>query len=148
MNNMFLYDQLIKLDEAIADKLIYQIDKKLKFIGSVKPFGDYVHEAKIKFPPTYKFIHKGCSYLLNSSYVPCYTDRVFWLNGKDRDKWTVESKSYECCYSVNCSDHKPVYAQFVVQRQEKSMKEHKTPTKQIVIEEPMELSDFGEKRLF
>lgn len=103
-------------DECVAGKYVENVQKKLKKTGVLPEEGTYIMEEPINFPPTYKNIHKGSSYLLNREYAPSYTDRIFHLAGTHPHAATVECRAYQCCYHINLSDHKPVYGQFIVRR--------------------------------
>jgi hypothetical protein len=63
-------------------------------------------EAEVEFPPTYKF--KKWKY--SKKRVPAWTDRVLV---KDRDE-IMKQVSYGAVMSSEHSDHKPVYAQFLM----------------------------------
>lgn len=113
-NNCFIYDQLLSMDEVFANGIIAKTQASIRKLGLFEPIGDFIFESKINFPPTYKLIHKGFSYLLNANYVPCYPDRIFYLRPKNQEKKLTEQKSYESSFTTVDSDHKPVYAQFTV----------------------------------
>jgi hypothetical protein len=114
VNSTFVFDALLDEDECLEGRYGEQLEERLKKAGIIPGKEEHIKEAPINFPPTYKHIHKGASYLLNKTYVPCYTDRIFYLTGIKPKGKTIEAKSYQCCYHVNLSDHKPVYGQFVV----------------------------------
>eukprot|EP00913_Durusdinium_trenchii_P020617 g19363.t1 len=62
-------------------------------------------EAKITFPPTYKFDKKSDVY--DSSKKQ--RDRILW-----KKDVAIKSLSYDWVPSLKCSDHRPVFAQFEV----------------------------------
>lgn len=71
--------------------------------------GDIFHgfqEAKIRFPPTYKYrIGSDCFDILGKR-VPSYTDRILFRCKRSDLKCQI----YDSVQRVNTSDHKPVYA--------------------------------------
>lgn len=67
-------------------------------------------EAKITFPPTYKFDKKSDVYDSSKKQrVPSWTDRILW-----KKDVAIKSLSYDWVPSLKCSDHRPVFAQFEV----------------------------------
>jgi len=67
-------------------------------------------EAPIAFPPTYKFDNRSDVYDTSKKQrVPSWTDRILWK----RDNCT-KPLSYTSVPELQCSDHKPVFAQFEV----------------------------------
>lgn len=65
-------------------------------------------EAEITFPPTYKFDARSENYDTSKKQrVPSWTDRILW---KRSDK--IRPMRYSSVQSVQCSDHRPVFAQF------------------------------------
>lgn len=67
-------------------------------------------EADIKFPPTYKFDDHSDQYdSSKKKRVPSWTDRILWKRDSN-----IKPVSYTSVPSLQCSDHKPVIAQFEV----------------------------------
>jgi len=67
-------------------------------------------EAAINFPPTYKFdAHSDVYDTSKKQRVPSWTDRILW---KRDDQ--IRSVAYGSIQSLQCSDHRPVFAQFEV----------------------------------
>ena len=102
------------MDEAHVNEIVNFSKNKLKEKGIFEESYEYIFEPVIRFPPTYKMIHKGFSYLLNDTYIPSFPDRIFCLKPLIFTSFEIENKSYECSFVTNKSDHKPVYAQYSV----------------------------------
>ncbi|CAE7245856.1 INPP5E [Symbiodinium microadriaticum] len=67
-------------------------------------------EAAINFPPTYKFDkHSDIYDSSKKQRVPSWTDRILWR----RDPH-IKSLAYDSVPCLQCSDHRPVFAQFEV----------------------------------
>jgi len=67
-------------------------------------------EAVINFPPTYKFdTHTDRYDTSKKQRVPSWTDRILWK----RDSH-IRSMAYTSVQSMQCSDHRPIFAQFEV----------------------------------
>jgi len=124
-DNRFLFNGLIKVDELVGTNLINEVEQLVQDEITEKQGNGLIYEPPVHFPPTYKLIHKGYSYVLNEDYIPSYTDRIFVLKPLKRKNVRIEDKSYECCFNICKSDHKPVYAQFAIQFEE--------PAKKIII---------------
>ena len=70
-----------------------------------------VNEAKINFPPTYKYQIGTNNYLSDEEYLrtPSWTDRILFCY-----KNNIRNLSYSDIPSIKYSDHKPVYACFEI----------------------------------
>jgi hypothetical protein len=68
-------------------------------------------EGPIEFPPTYKY-DLGCDIYDSSEKmrVPSWTDRILWKKAPD----LVLLERYDSCREVRTSDHRPVFAHFLV----------------------------------
>lgn len=72
--------------------------------------GDIFHgfyEAKIHFPPTYKYRIGSDSFDILGKRIPSYTDRILY---RCKRKDMIKCYAYNSLQKVNSSDHKPVYA--------------------------------------
>lgn len=68
-------------------------------------------EGAITFAPTFKLNAGTDTYTLKkSSRVPSYTDRILY---KCKDEGTLKQLSYDSNNLLKCSDHRPVFAQFL-----------------------------------
>uniref|UniRef100_A0A7S1S5B4 Inositol polyphosphate-related phosphatase domain-containing protein n=1 Tax=Alexandrium catenella TaxID=2925 RepID=A0A7S1S5B4_ALECA len=68
-------------------------------------------EAAIHFPPTYKFDAHTARYDSSKKQrVPSWTDRILWK----RDPH-IRPVAYHSVEGMQCSDHRPIFAQFEVQ---------------------------------
>eukprot|EP00439_Symbiodinium_sp_Y106_P051136 s3417_g6.t2 len=77
--------------------------------GSVGFWPEF-EEAAINFPPTYKFDkHSDIYDSSKKQRVPSWTDRILWR----RDPH-IKSLAYDSVPCLQCSDHRPVFAQFEV----------------------------------
>lgn len=86
-----------------TDELQQQMQARLAFDG--------FREGRITFPPTYKFDLGSNRYdSSEKARVPSWTDRILW---KARDEVLLLEK-YQSCASVTTSDHRPVFAHFLV----------------------------------
>ncbi|CAE7529807.1 INPP5E [Symbiodinium pilosum] len=80
--------------------------------GGASPVGFWpeFEEAEINFPPTYKFDkHSDVYDSSKKQRVPSWTDRILWR----RDPH-IKPLAYDSVPALQCSDHRPVFAQFEV----------------------------------
>lgn len=116
------WDKLLKYDQLSFDR------------RNGLAFGEF-SEARITFPPTYKYSH-GSNYLNIEDWKlhwPAWCDRILFTtksrilknnislhesqvssNLQDEYTWTTIPLLYNSCTKVLASDHKPVYALFKV----------------------------------
>jgi hypothetical protein len=67
-------------------------------------------EARIEFPPTYKYDSGTDRYDSSKKQrVPSWTDRILWKRDNQ-----IRSMSYSSIQTLQCSDHRPIFAQFEV----------------------------------
>jgi len=70
----------------------------------------WFEEAAIRFPPTYKFdTHTDRYDSSKKQRVPSWTDRILWKRDSQ-----VRPLAYGSIQSLQCSDHRPIFAQFEV----------------------------------
>ncbi|CEM02410.1 unnamed protein product [Vitrella brassicaformis CCMP3155] len=74
---------------------------------------EQMDEVPIEFPPTYKF-DEGTDHYDTSKKerVPAWTDRILWKKCDRPDQ--IIPCAYDSVKGVRLSDHRPVYAQFLV----------------------------------
>lgn len=68
-------------------------------------------EAPITFPPTYKYdVDSDAFDTSEKRRTPSWTDRIVWKRNASR----MLLERYDCCRTVRTSDHRPVFAHFLV----------------------------------
>ncbi|CAI5758141.1 unnamed protein product [Candida verbasci] len=68
-------------------------------------------ESEIQFPPTYKFDNGTKVYDTSEKQrIPAWTDRILYLSRKN----LVKPLNYNCDQNLIFSDHRPVYATFII----------------------------------
>ncbi len=69
----------------------------------------FFKEAELRFKPTYKF-YKGADVYDTSKKqrIPGWTDRILYAEGG------LQCLNYNCVQDIRTSDHRPVFADFVV----------------------------------
>ena len=123
VKGQYLFEEIKKADEfkfyEMKDRLRSFLQEK-RFISKANelPF-----EAELNFPPTYKFLGQN-AYALTQTRSPSFTDRIFFLKGEQKEG-DLQCLHYGCSFKTNRSDHKPVYAQFLL----KGWYEHKEELK-------------------
>ena len=119
----YLFEEIKKADEF----KFYDMKDRLRNFLVEKHFlseaNEFPFEGEITFPPTYKFLSQSV-YALTQTRSPSFTDRVFFLKN-EHNEGELQCLFYGCSYKTNRSDHKPVYAQFLL----KGWYEHKEELK-------------------
>jgi hypothetical protein len=73
---------------------------------------DMFQEGPVFFAPTFKFDHRSATYdSSKKKRVPAWTDRVLYRAGNCA---SVDLVEYSSVSSIRCSDHRPVYARFLL----------------------------------
>ncbi|CAE7615030.1 INPP5E [Symbiodinium natans] len=98
-----------QFDKCLAKDQLLPLLKGDPGSGSAGFWPDF-EEAEINFPPTYKFDkHSDIYDSSKKQRVPSWTDRILWR----RDPH-IKSLAYDSVPFLQCSDHRPVFAQFEV----------------------------------
>lgn len=96
-------DEDPKYDELIAKDQMTRLMSK----GGVF---EHFKECKINFAPTYRFdINPDDPGNYSSVRVPSWTDRIVYRSSEESE---VKPLHYDCCTSLNISDHRPVFGIF------------------------------------
>jgi len=91
------------------DELIEEMNAGRVFAGCV--------EAPVKFPPTYKYDLDSDNYDSSEKRrTPSWTDRIVWK----RNPTKILLEKYDSCRTVRTSDHRPVFAHFLIRITRKS----------------------------
>mmetsp|Transcript_142608 Transcript_142608/g.371552 ORF Transcript_142608/g.371552 Transcript_142608/m.371552 type:complete len:703 (+) Transcript_142608:110-2218(+) len=101
-----------QLDKCLEkDQLLPLLHSELgDQVDSLAGMWPWFEEAAIQFPPTYKFdTHTDRYDSSKKQRVPSWTDRILWKRDSQ-----VRSLAYGSIESLQCSDHRPIFAQFEV----------------------------------
>lgn len=89
---------------------LYEHDQLNKQMAKGGTF-PFFNEMEIAFPPTYKFDNHTSNYDTSEKQrVPAWTDRILSALRNS----ALKQEAYDCVDSVTFSDHRPVYAFFLV----------------------------------
>uniref|UniRef100_A0A0N5CI34 IPPc domain-containing protein n=1 Tax=Strongyloides papillosus TaxID=174720 RepID=A0A0N5CI34_STREA len=94
--------------QKFVTKILEEHDELLKEISRNEIFQGF-QEPKINFPPSYKYIPLSDKFNMNRTLA--YTDRVLYM---EKSKNLILPYRYDSLQSCKVSDHKPVYAIFML----------------------------------
>jgi hypothetical protein len=103
-------NEIIKLCEQKNWPALLKHDQLTKERLAENVFLDF-EEGPINFLPTYRFNRGEKTWSEEKMREPAWCDRVLW---KSIPKGRVRQLEYSGCYDIMTSDHRPVYATFVV----------------------------------
>ncbi|XP_028410916.1 72 kDa inositol polyphosphate 5-phosphatase-like [Dendronephthya gigantea] len=97
-------------DEDPNYQELIEKDQMTRLMKKDKGVFEHFKEANINFPPTYKFdINPDDPGHYTNSRVPSWTDRIVYRSSEENG---IRPLYYNCCTSINISDHRPVYGIF------------------------------------
>ena len=108
------FDKVVQMsveggEDNFADMIAH--DQLVNEIGAGKGFVHF-QEGIVRFPPTYRYERtKAMAFSNKRNQNPSYCDRVTWHSSFEKD---IELLEYNSVPGLWQSDHKPVYAVFVV----------------------------------
>lgn len=103
----FDFKSLAGFDEYLSMDYCSAVQKE---IDNVSEFHCFEEAGVPSFPPTYKYIRQN-KLLYSDSRLPSHADRIFIIKDRNFHSTTL---SYNIDIKSSCSDHKPVYAQIVL----------------------------------
>lgn len=99
-------------------KNLEEFDQLFKSKTALINFKDGIDEAKITFPPTYKFALGTNEYDQKKKRIPSWCDRILFKKyneDNETDKYIFPLEyNYVINGGFNCSDHRPIYGIFEI----------------------------------
>ena len=100
------FDEILGLIQAHRLDVLLKHDQLRQEIRKKCAFSDF-QEAEIWFPPSYKFRVDSNLYDQDKCREPAWCDRILW-------RGDLQPLNYNCCFDIQQSDHKPVFAVFAL----------------------------------